>query len=54
VADDHHDAGPAGDGVVQPAARVDVEVVARLVEQDHIGPPQEERGQRGHDGLTAG
>jgi hypothetical protein len=54
VADDDHHAGPGGDGVVEPAARVQVEVVGRLVEQQDVRAAQEQRGQRGQDGLAAG
>ena len=54
VADDHHHAGPGRDRLVQPPARVQVEVVGRLVEQHDVRPPQEQRGQRDQDGLTAG
>ena len=46
VADDDHDPGPGGDGVVEPSAGVQVEVVGRLVEQQDVRAAQEQRGQR--------
>ena len=54
VADDHHHPGPGRHRVVQPPARVQVQVVGRLVQQHDVRPPQEQRGQRDQDGLTAG
>ena len=54
VADDHHHPGPGRDRVVQPPARVQIQVVGRLVQQHDVRPPQEQRGQRDQDGLTAG
>ena len=54
VADDQHDPGPRLDRRVQPPARVPVQVVGRLVEDQDGRPPQEQPGQRGHDRLAAG
>jgi hypothetical protein len=54
MADDDHHPGPGGDGVVQPPASVQVEVVRRLVEQHDVRAPQEQRGQRDQDGRAAG
>ena len=54
MADDHHHPGPRRDRVVQPLARIQVEVVGGLVQQHDVRPPQEQRGQRDQDGLTAG
>ena len=54
VADDHHDAAPEGNRVVEPPARVQVEIVGRLVEQHDVRTAQEQRGERGQDGLAAG
>jgi hypothetical protein len=50
-ADDHHDAGPGDHRIVEPPACVHVEVVGRLVEEQNVRPPQEQRGQHG---LAAG
>ena len=54
VADDHHHPGPGRYRVVEAPARVQVEVVGRLVEQQHGGAPQEQRGQADQDRLAAG
>ena len=54
VADDHHHPGPGCHRVVQPLARVQVQVVGRLVQQQDVGPAQEQRGQRDQDGLATG
>ena len=54
VADDHHHPGPGRDRVVQPLARVQVQVVGRLVQQQDVRAAQEQRGQRDQDGLPAG
>ena len=54
VADDHHHPGPGCHRVVQPLARVQVQVVGRLVQQQDVRAAQEQRGQRDQDGLAAG
>ena len=54
VADDHHHPGPGRHRVVQPLARVQVQVVGRLVQQQDVRAAQEQRGQRDTDGLAAG
>ena len=54
MADDHDHPGPGRDRVVQALTRVQVEVVGGLVQQHDVRPPQEQRGQRDQDGLTAG
>jgi hypothetical protein len=54
VADDHHHPGPGRHRVVQPLARVQVQVVSRLVQQHDVRAAQEQRGQRDTDGLPAG
>ena len=54
VADDHHHPGPRRHRVVQPLARVQVQVVGRLVQQQDVRAAQEQRGQRDQDGLPAG
>ena len=54
VADDHHHPGPRRHRVVQPLARVQVQVVGRLVQQQDVRAAQEQRGQRDTDGLPAG
>ncbi len=53
VTDDDHHTRPGLDGRVQPPARVQVEVVGRLVQQQHIGPAQQQRGQSQQDRLAA-
>jgi hypothetical protein len=53
VADDHHHAGPGRHRVVEALARVQVQVVRRLVEQQDVRAAQEQRGQRDSDGLAA-
>ena len=54
VADDHHHPGPRRHRVVQPLARVQVQVVGRLVQQQDVRAAQEQRGQGDQDGLPAG
>src|ERR1035438_3859499 len=54
MADDHQHAGPGRDRLVQPAARVQVEVVGRLVEQQDVRPSQEQGRECDTDGLSAG
>ncbi len=55
VADHHQRArpGPRVHRLVQPAARVQVEVVGGLVEQQHVGAAQQQGGQPEQDGLAA-
>ncbi len=53
VTDDDHHARPGLHGRVQPPARVQVEVVGRLVQQQHVGPAKQQRGQAQQDGLAA-
>src|SRR5262245_23136031 len=45
VTDDQHALGLSGEVVLQPACRVDVEVIARLVEQHDIGGGQQQFGE---------
>lgn len=55
VADDDQDAGAPGvDGVVEPAAGEQVQVVGRLVQEQDVGAFEQQRGQTQQDGLTAG
>jgi hypothetical protein len=54
VADHHRGAWPFGDQAVEPLPGVDVEVVRRLVEQQHIGILEEQRGQGDQHRLAAG
>lgn len=55
VADDDQDPGAPGvDGVVEPAAGEQVQVVGRLVEEEDVRAFQEQRGQAQQDGLPAG
>jgi hypothetical protein len=53
VADDHHDPRPGRDRVVEAAAGVQVQVVGRLVQQQHVGAAQEPGGQAEQDRLAA-
>ena len=45
VADQDDGVGPCGQELLQPLYRLDVQVVGRLVQQEHVGPAQEELGQ---------
>ena len=45
VADDQHGLGLLDEIIFEPARGVDVEMVARLVEQHHVGRGQEQLGQ---------
>ncbi len=54
MADDDHSARPGADRVVQAVPRVQVEVVGRLVKQQHAGATQELRGQAQQHRLAAG
>ena len=51
---DQHAGAPGVDGVVEPAAREQVEVVGRFVEQQHVGALQQQRGEPQQYGLAAG
>jgi hypothetical protein len=53
VADDHHHARPGGHGVVEAPPRCQVEVVGRLVQQQHVRSPKELRGQAEQHRLAA-
>ena len=52
--DDHGAAGALGDEALQPCQAVEVEVVGRLVEQQHVEAGQQNRGQRRARSLAAG
>ena len=54
VADDDHRAPPGPDGLVQPLPCGEIEVVGRLVEQQHARPPQELGRQADQHALPAG
>ena len=54
VGDDHRAAGALGDEALEPVQAVEVEVVGRLVEQQHVEAREQDRGQRGAGGLAAG
>ena len=43
VTDDHAASAHAGDEPLQPGQPIQVEVVGRFVEQDHVEPREEER-----------
>jgi hypothetical protein len=46
MGDHHHAAGVGGEKALEPGERLEVEVVGGLVEEQEIGPQQEEPGQR--------
>ena len=46
VADDEHGVRVAREEALEPDRALEVEVVGRLVEQQHVGPREEHRGQR--------
>ena len=50
----HHGAGEAGEELLQPVHRLGVEVVGRLVEQQHVGLRQQQAAQRDAALLAAG
>jgi hypothetical protein len=54
VGDDHRAAGAFGDEPLQPGETVEVEVVGRLVEQQHVEAGEQDRRQGGARGLAAG
>lgn len=53
MADHDHDPGPGLDGRVQPSARVQVEVVGGLVQQQDVRSAQQQRGQPQQHRLAA-
>ncbi len=53
VADHDQHTRPGLDGRVQPLAGVHVEVVGRLVQEQHVGPVQQQRGQPQQHRLAA-
>ena len=53
VADDHHAGAQAEHPRLEPGEAVEVEVVGRLVEQEHVESRQQQRGQRRPRRLTA-
>ncbi len=53
MADHDHHPRPGRDGRVQPLARVQVEVVGRLVQQQDVRPAEQQRGQPQQDRLAA-
>ncbi len=53
VADENDARGQPGDEPLQPVEAVEVEVVRRLVEQVHVEPAEEQRGQTGTCCLAA-
>ena len=54
MGDDHGAAGAVGDEALEAVEPVEVEVVRRLVEQQHAEARQQDRGERGARGLAAG
>ena len=54
VGDGHHGAGEALQELLQPVHRFGVQVVGRLVEQQHVGLGQQQAAQRHAALLTAG
>lgn len=53
VTDHDHHTGPGVDRRVKPLPGVPVEVVGRLVQQQHVRPAQQQRGEPQQDGLAA-
>ena len=54
VRDDDERAGPAVEEVLERGERLDVEVVGRLVEEEHVGLVHEQPGQLQPPALAAG
>ena len=54
VADDEEGAAIAAQELHEPAARVDVEVVRRLVEEEDVAPREQDAGELDAPSLTAG
>ena len=54
VAHQHHGVGPRGEELLQPLDALDVEVVRRLVQQQHVGTLQQQLGQLDAHAPSAG
>ena len=54
VTDQQQASGEVIERVIQPVPRIDVEVVGRLVEQEHVGLFEQLRSQPERDDLAAG